>query len=120
MNWKPLRTQAMNNLQHPARLERAHKWTFFSRWCYIWITKKATSTEWKSGNGRRDRTPREADRLAAAMRGMTGMILAMPLGSEKEGFLCVGNGQQQFWFLFIRDLDWVWSGWPWMALAGAA
>jgi hypothetical protein len=41
------------------------------------------------------------------MRGVTGMILAMPLGSEKEGFLCVGNGQQQFWFLFIRDLDWV-------------
>jgi hypothetical protein len=69
-----------------------------------------------------DRTPREADRLAAAMGVMTGVILAMPLGSEKEGFLCVGSGQQ-FLILFIRDLDWVGLGVmrvPWMALAGVA
>lgn len=121
MNWKPLRSQAMNNLQQPARLERAHKKLFLRR-CYIWITQKATSSAWKIGNGRRGRTPREADRLAAAMRVMTGMTLARPLGSEKEGFLCVGNGQQ-FLILFIRDLDWVRGGcyrMPWMALAGVA
>jgi hypothetical protein len=51
---------------------------------------------------------------------MSGMILAMSLGSEKEGFLCVGNGS-------VALLDFIYSGlglgvmWvPWMALAGVA
>jgi hypothetical protein len=40
------------------------------------------------------------------MRVMSGMILAMPLGSdasEKEGFLCVGNG-------FVALHDFIYSG----------
>jgi hypothetical protein len=34
---------------------------------------------------------------------MSGMILAMSLGSEKEGFLCVGNGS-------VALLDFIYSG----------
>jgi hypothetical protein len=71
----------------------------------LYLDHQKSNKNEKLGTGRRGRTPREADRLAAAMGVMTGMILAMPLGSEKEGFLCVGNGQQ-FLILFIRDLDW--------------
>jgi hypothetical protein len=50
---------------------------------------------------------------------MSGMILAMSLGSEKEGFLCVGNGS-------VALLDFIYSGfglgvmWVSMALAGVA
>jgi hypothetical protein len=45
------------------------------------------------------------------------MILAMPLGSEKEGFLCVGNGQQLDFYLFgtrigceVGAMGWRWQG----------
>jgi hypothetical protein len=47
------------------------------------------------------------------------MILAMPLGSEKEGFLCVGNGQQLDFYLFGTRIGCEVGGHG-MALAGVA
>jgi hypothetical protein len=81
----------MNNLQHAGRLERIRLFLADATSGSPKSNKYSTIQYIQTSD---DGTPREADRLAAAVGRMTGMVLATGVDSAKEGFLCVGSWEQ--------------------------